>query len=426
MDQQEAAGLSARRLAVGLLGGILVERRPFDELWDSDPAIAALDPRDRGLVMALTLTALRHKGEADAVLASFLDKPLPRKAGAAALILLAGATQLLFMEMPPHAVIDLSVRLAKEDQGAKHFSGLINAVLRKVAEGGVSLLEGLDAPRLNTPDWLWTRWIKTYGEDTTRAIARAHMQEPYLDVNVKNSPEHWATALGGTLLPTGAIRLKASSGIEQLPGFAKGAWWVQDEAAGLPVRLLGDVKGKQVLDLCAAPGGKTLQLCALGAHVTALDISGARLGRLRDNLRRTGFAASVVTADVFDYRPPELFDAVLLDAPCSATGTIRRHPDLPSLKTAEQIGALVELQWKMLAHAATLVKPGGILVYCTCSLEPQEGEKQVTAFLKKNPEFSVASAHMPDPAMVSPQGFLRTLPSMGMDGFFAAGLTKTF
>ncbi|MFT3988512.1 16S rRNA (cytosine(967)-C(5))-methyltransferase RsmB [Aestuariivirga sp.] len=426
MDHQDTAGLSARRLAMGLLHGILVERRPFDELWDGAPLIAALDPRDRGFVMALTLTALRHKGEAEAVLASFLDKPLPRKAGAAPLILLAGATQLLFMALPPHAVIDLSVRLAKEDQGARHFSGLINAVLRKVAAGGVALLDGLEAPRLNTPDWLWTRWVKTYGEDRTRAIAQAHMQEPDLDVNVKNDLEHWAAELGGTLLPTGAIRLKGVASVEKLPGFAEGQWWVQDAAAGLPVKLLGDVRKKRVLDLCAAPGGKTLQLCAMGASVTALDVSAARLERLRENLRRTGFAAEVVTADVFDYRPQEMFDAVLLDAPCSATGTIRRHPDLPYLKTAEQIGALVELQWKMLAHAATLVKPGGRLVYCTCSLEPQEGEKQVTAFLKKHSDFSLVPAVMPDPAMVTADGFLRTLPSMGMDGFFAAGLTKTF
>ena len=413
-----------RGLAVAALNQVLNEGVSVDDALDALPELA---PRDRGFLMAMVLTTLRHRGEIDAVIAVFLAKPLPRKSGSAALILMLGAAQLLFLDTPAHAAIDVSVRLAKADANATHFSGLINAVLRKIAVGGQEKLKGADGPRLNTPDWLWQRWSKAYGVETAHKIAAAHMLEPAIDIT--------GSGLQGTLLPTGSIRLDKTQGaIENLPGFHDGAWWVQDAAAAIPAKLLGELKGKTAVDLCAAPGGKTLQLCAAGATVTAVDNSAIRLERLRDNLKRAKFAAEVVVSDVLAMTGQ--FDAVLLDAPCSSTGTIRRHPDLPYLKTATQIAGLIALQARMLAHAATLVQPGGLLVYCTCSLEPQEGERQIDGFLAANPAFRIApitagecgiEAHM-----ITPQGTLRTLPFMtiggqaGLDGFYAARLSKAF
>ncbi len=431
------AGLSVRSLALAALNRIITDGISFDEVIDAMPEMARLDPRDRGFVMTLVLTTLRHKGEAEAVVEVFLSRPLPKKSGIAPLILTLGAVQLLFLDQPPHAVIDLAVHLAKCNAQALHFSGLINAVLRKVAEKGKTVLDGLDGPRLNTPDWLWSRWSRAYGVEIAGRIAEAHMAEPALDLTVPKDTARWAALLAGEILPTGTVRLgKAQGSVENLPGYAEGSWWVQDAASAMPVRLLGALAGKSAIDLCAAPGGKTLQLCAAGARVTALDSSGPRLERLRGNLKRTGFEAEVIVADALNYEPDVQFDAVLLDAPCSATGTIRRHPDLPYLKSAAQMGAQLSLQARLLRQAAGLVKPGGMLVYCTCSLEPAEGERQITTFLPSHPEFTVAPILAGEcgieTPMITVSGCLRTLPHMaigasqGLDGFFAARLTKTF
>ena len=299
-----------------------------------------LEPRDRAFVTALVQTCLRRKGECEATLASFLAKKLPRKSGSASLILLLGAAQLLYLETPAHAAIDLAVTLAREDRDARHFANLINAILRKLA--GV---KPIDRPRLNVPEWLWRRWVKAYGESTAEAIARAHLGEPALDLSVKSAPEDWAKALNGALLPTGSVRLAERSGaIEALAGFDEGAWWVQDAAAALPVLLLGNVAGKTALDLCAAPGGKTAQLASRGARVMAVDQSAPRMARVRRNLDRLRLEAELRIADVMELPADRLFDAVLLDAPCSATGTIRRHPELPWLKSEKQIAELVVLQ----------------------------------------------------------------------------------
>jgi 16S rRNA (cytosine967-C5)-methyltransferase len=432
----EPAGLAVRRLAVAALDRVIHGQRTLEDALAGLADIDDLEPRDRAFLMALVLTALRHKGEAEAVVEVFLAKPLPRKAGNAGLILMLGATQLLFLQQPPHAVIDLAVTQAKRDSQAMHFAGLVNAVLRKVATRGAEILAGLDGPRLNTPDWLWTRWSKTFGPAMAHAVARAHMAEPPLDLTVKGDGANWAKRLGAALLPTGSLRLSpAPPSVEALAGYGEGAWWVQDAAAAIPARLLGDVAGLAVLDLCAAPGGKTLQLAAAGARVTALDQSAARLARLAENLRRCRLEADVVTADALDFAPGQAFDAAVLDAPCSATGTIRRHPDLPYVKTAAQIGSLAEIQHRMLDHAATLVRPGGTLVYCTCSLEEAEGERQVSAFLSRQPAFALAPIHAGEaglpPEMLNREGCFRTLPSMaigpsiGLDGFFAARLTKS-
>jgi 16S rRNA (cytosine967-C5)-methyltransferase len=422
----DKAGLAARRLAVALIEAVLKHRRALDETFER----AKLEGRDRAFAYALAMATLRHLGETKAIIAPYLAKPLAQSSGAADTILLTGATQLLFLGTPDHAAIDSSVELAKSERQAARFAGLINAVLRRVAGEGRGKLAGLDAARLNTPEWLFARWQRTYGDTTARAIAMSHMAEPAIDVTVKGEAELWAERLGGQLLETGSIRLPTDAGrIDDLAGFAEGAWWVQDMAAALPVHLFGTVAGKRVLDLCAAPGGKTAQLAAAGAQVTAVDDSPERLKRLEQNLKRLGLTAELrcVDAATFD---EGTYDAVLLDAPCSSTGTIRRHPDLPYLKNERQIATLVKLQARMLARAAGLVKQGGLLVYVTCSLEPEEGVEQVEAFLAKQPNFqrlatSAAELAVP-PDAVTEVGDLRTLPSMqpGMDGFYAARLTR--
>ncbi len=428
----DVRGPEVRRLAVSLLRSCLQNRLTVeDAIAGSNPA-AALEPRDHGLLATLLLTAFRHRGEIDAILLRFLDKPLPRKSGPSREILELGVAQLMFLGMPPHAVIDQAVRTAKADRNALHFAGLINAVLRKVSAAGPALLADLDAPRLNTPAWLWERWTGCYGEETTRRIALAHGERPSLDISFRDGSLAVREALGGEPLPNGQARLPVGHApIPDLPGFREGSWWIQDAAATIPARLLGDIAGKSVLDLCAAPGGKTLQLAALGATVTAVDMSEMRARRLRDNLARTCLAAEVRVEDMLGGLAGE-WDAVLLDAPCSATGTIRRHPELPYLKDASQLKDLAGLQRRMLRKAAQLVKPGGTLVYCTCSLEPEEGEAQVTAFLSRHDDFQIVPAGavaLPEGA-VQPEGWVRTLPFMrygestGLDGFFAVAMRR--
>jgi 16S rRNA (cytosine967-C5)-methyltransferase len=429
-QKNDKAGLAARRAALALLSAILSDARPFDDALMHEHS-KALEPRDRAFVTALVQTSLRRKGESEAMIARFMAKKLPRKSGNAGLILLLGATQLLYMGTPPHAVIDLAVTLSREDRDARHFANLINAVLRKLTD-----VKPIDRPHLNVPDWLRRRWKKNFGEGTAEAIARAHLTEPALDLSVKSDPQGWSTTLTGICLPTGTVRLKERSGaIEKLGGFAEGAWWVQDAAAALPAQLLGDVAGKTVLDLCAAPGGKTAQLAALGAKVTAVDQSAPRMERVKQNLDRLKLAAELCVADAVSFSPKRLFDAVLLDAPCSATGTIRRHPELPLIKSEEQIAELVDLQQRLLAQAALLVKPSGSLVYCTCSLEPEEGEEQVERFLDAHADYRRVPVTPEDVGgeahFITAKGDLRTLPSMnigadqGLDGFYAARLARS-
>ncbi len=422
------AGLAARRSALAILSAILDHARPFDDALMRDHA-GDLVPRDRAFVTALVQTSLRRKGECEAVIAQYLAKKLPRKSGSASRILLMSAAQLLYLEAPPHAVIDIAVTLARDDRDARHFAGLVNAVLRKLAAASP-----IDKPHLNVPAYLWRRWTENYGKRIAHDIAAAHLVPAPLDLSVKSDPERWAETLGGSLLPTGTLRLKRRQmAVESLAGFDKGAWWVQDAAAALPVRLLGDVAGKSVLDLCAAPGGKTAQLAAMGAEVTALDQSPVRMERVKQNLDRLRLKARLHVGDALDFTAPP-FDAVLLDAPCSATGTIRRHPDLPYIKSERQIAELVSVQERLLDHAATLVRPGGCLVYCTCSLEPDEGDNQIERFLARNDGFARLAVTPDDVSgesrFISAKGDLRTLPSMnigteqGLDGFYAAHLRR--
>lgn len=425
-------GIDARQIAVRIFRSILDEHRTLDDLLEHDDGVKRLEARDRAFLNNVLRTAFRYLGEIEAIKARHITKPLPRKSGAAGDIVTLAVAQLLFLETPAHAAIDSAVHLARADRNATHFSGLINAVLRKVAAEGRDSLAGLESGAINTPDWLWKRWLKTYGTGGAEAIAAAQKLEPALDIATKTDAAGWAERLGGLLLPTGHIRLANHRGlISALPGFETGDWWVQDVAAGMPVLLLGDIEGKTALDLCAAPGGKTMQLAAAGAKVTAVDVSAGRLKRLHDNLGRTGMTAAVIEGDVLSLGMTERFDIVLLDAPCSATGTIRRHPELPYIRQPSQMTDLCATQRMMLAEAADRVIPGGSLVYCTCSLEPEESEKQIAWFQAAYPQFTmIPPGPMIPNSCKSNLGWLRLLPSMtigdsvGMDGFFMARLDR--
>lgn len=435
------AGLAARQEAVRLIEAVLARGRALDDaLTDRSAAHAALDARDRAFARAIATTVLRRLGELDALLARFIEKPLPERQGRLRFILLSAAAQLAFLETPPHAAISLAVDQCRMDRDALRFDKLANAVLRRTAEQGSAILASLDPVRLNIPDWQFQRWTSAYGEGPARRIAEGSLREAALDITVKGENVAWAERLGGIVLPTGSIRVASHHGrIDALPGFADGAWWVQDAAAALPARLFGDVRGLRVADLCAAPGGKTAELAAAGAHVTAVEQSAERVKRLEENLARLRLAVDVVKADAATWQPGEPFDAVLLDAPCTATGTIRRHPDILRLKRAADLDALTRQQATLIDNAARLVKPGGLLVYCVCSLEPEEGAAQIATLLGRNATLKREPLRTGEGGIsaewISPDGDLRTLPShafgetsdpryAGMDGFFAARLRR--
>ena len=435
--QPEVPGLAARRIAADILDGVLRRRIALDEQLSgkaAHPGLATLADRDRALMRRLTATVLRRLGTLRHLLAGFLEKGFPADAPRTETILLIGAAQILWLEVPDHAAVDLSVRLAQADRRAARYAGLVNAVLRRVAQTRTTVLA--EQASRDTPEWLLARWTKTYGADIARAIAEANGHEPALDFTVKQDAESWAERLRGRVLPTGTVRTIAHGAIVLMPGFSEGAWWVQDAAASLPARLLGDVRGLEVADLCAAPGGKTAQLAFAGARVTAVDRSAARLTRLRENLTRLSLQAETVTADVLEWQGGP-FDAALLDAPCSSTGTIRRHPDVPWLKTEADLAVLTSLQQRLIDRAVDLLKPGANLVYCVCSLEPEEGVKQIAALLARNPNVTrkpmTAEELFGHGEFVTADGDLRTLPLHlpdpdprwgGLDGFYAARLTR--
>jgi 16S rRNA (cytosine967-C5)-methyltransferase len=414
---------------------VVLDRRPLEQALTeaaAGPDWAAIEPRDRAFARMLAATVLRRQGELEHVLANFLERPLPKSSGRMRPILLAGAAQLLCLGTPPHAAVGLAVEAARQEPGGARFAGLANAVLRRVAAEGRALLAGQDAVRLNIPAWLWRRWCEAYGEPDARRIAEASLTELPLDLSLKPGADTgaWAERLGGRVLPTGSVRLGNHGRIEELPGYAEGAWWVQGAAAALVVRAAGDVIGRTVADLCAAPGGKTAGLAAAGALVTAVDDAPGRLDRLHENLQRLGLTADVVAADVTGWAPGRTFDAVILDAPCTGTGTIARHPDILRLKGPADVGRMAKVQQAMLANAARLVRPGGLLVYSTCSLEPEEGPAQIDAFLACEAAFRRLPLE-PREIGAAPEwiiaGDLRTLPfhlpeSGGIDGFYVARL----
>jgi 16S rRNA (cytosine967-C5)-methyltransferase len=428
----EFTPLASRQAAVEILVSCLDKGQPLDEALARHAGFAGLDPRDRAFVRLLLATTLRRLGEIDVVLAALIERPLEGPNAVGRQVLRLGAAQLLFLGTAPHAAVDTSVRLI-EDAHLPHLKGLANAVLRRISREGVAILGDRDPARLNTPQWLWTSWAEAYGEDTTRAIAAAHLIEAPLDLTPRSNTGFWAGRLEAEVLPTGTLRRTGGGHIAELAGFAEGAWWVQDAAATLPVRLMGEVAGKRVADLCAAPGGKTMQLCAAGANVTAVDISARRMIRVGENLARAGLAAELVTADASKWTAAEKFDAILLDAPCSGTGTLRRHPDIAWLKDEEDVGRLTLTQDRLLLHAVEQLEPGGTLVYAVCSLQEDEGLARIEALLARDKRLGrvpVQPAELPglDAALTS-DGDVRTLPSMwpergGLDGFYIARLSR--
>jgi 16S rRNA (cytosine967-C5)-methyltransferase len=436
----DIAGLGARRAAMQAVAALIGQERPpaLDDALAQAIRAEALAPADAGLARAIAVATFRRYGLIRAALAARLERGLPAAKPQLTALLATATAQILDLAVPDHAAVDLAVRLAKADTRTAHLAGLVNAVLRRVArERDAILAADADALAVNTPDWLARRWVAAYGPERAAAIARAHLAGAAIDLTPRGEPADWAARLGAVTLPTGSLRLPENGpAIPELPGFQEGAWWVQDAAAALPARLLAPRDGTRVLDLCAAPGGKTLQLAATGARVTAVDRSAPRLERLRENVARLGFAVDVVVADALALEPQD-HDAVLLDAPCSATGTIRRHPDVAWTKAEADIGRLAALQAKLLDHAAGLVRPGGLLVYCTCSLEPEEGEAQVAAFLARDPRYARVPVRPEEvggaAALIDDRGDLRTLPCHlpelagargGLDGFFASRLRR--
>lgn len=421
--------MSARRAAADLLVAVMDEGRALEDALADTATFNALEGRDRAFARALVTAGLRRLGGLNTVLSRFLDRPLPDSARHARALLHLGAAQLLVLGTPAHAAVGETVATANSMREARGFAKLMNAVLRRVAGDGAQILATLP-PGADLPAWLYTRWRAAYGDDAPK-IAAALQSEPPLDTTVKQDAALWARELGGTVTPTGSLRLDHHGAIDTLPGFAEGAWWVQDAAAALPARLLGDVRGKRVLDLCAAPGGKTMQLAAAGALVTAVDKSEARMRRLRDNLQRTQLEADIVCADALEFRTDAPFDAVLLDAPCTSTGTLRRHPDVAWLRRPTDVRALAELQRNLLSAAAALLMPDAPLVFAVCSLEPEEGPGIVAQALQDGWRRSpIAREELAGgDEFITPDGDLRTLPSHwpeigGLDGFYAARLVR--
>jgi 16S rRNA (cytosine967-C5)-methyltransferase len=425
VSEQDDIGLPAREAAAQFLEAALSRRAGLDEAL-SVSATRGLPPRDRALARALTMVVLRHLGVIDRALAPKLQREPPERIRT---LLRLGMAQLFWMDVPDHAAVSTTVAIADRLKPTRSFKGLVNAILRGLQRDG----KPADDPEALAPSWLFARWQAAFGDAGARAIAAAIANEPDTDLTSKDpsDTEALAALLEGTVLPGGSIRTAKRGDLAEWPAFAEGRWWVQDAGAAIPARLLNIQPGRTALDLCAAPGGKTLQLAAAGASVVAIDRSPDRLKRGSENLARMNLTAEVVAADARTWADKRTFDAVLLDAPCSATGTFRRHPDVLWAAAPGDIASLAGVQIRMLDSAAGRVKPGGRLVYCVCSLEPEEGEAQIRGFLARHPDFSlepVAAGEGGAPAdSVSPEGWLRILPHHlegGIDGFFAARMIR--
>ncbi len=419
---------SAPRVAAfRTLDAILADGTPLDDAI-SKARKSLKDPRDKALHRQLVMTVLRHHGELSELLASFLDHEPKGRAKAVLSVLKVGMAQVLFLDIPSYAAVSTSVDLVRRVGFSGH-AKMVNAVMRRTVSEGESRLKQMDTVRVNTPEWMIAAWSDAFGGETARSIAESSLTEPALDLTVKSNPEHWANVLGGAKLPTGSLRLRQSGAVETLAGFSDGEWWVQDAAATIPATLMGNVEGLRIADLCAAPGGKTAQLAALGANVVSVDRSAERMKRLKENLKRLSLSAETIIADAAEWQPEELFDAVLVDAPCTATGTLRRHPDILLAKQAGDVPAMAHIQSKILDNALNLLKPGGMLVYCTCSLQPEEGEVQAREFASRHDIVSLLPIR-PDEVsglseILTPEGYVRTLPCQlaeygGWDGFFVA------
>jgi len=421
--------LTARAAAVRAVADVLARQIPLELALSNQLGYNAMDSRDRAFARLISATTFRRLGQIDGVLKAFVKQTPPRLVMAA---LQTGAAQILYLGTPAHAAVGETVDLLKSNPKTKGFSGMVNAVLRRVSERGPALAAAI-APQENLPKWLRVSWEKAYGRPAMRKMARAVFSDPPLDLSVRGNTADWAKRLDGEVIGPQTIRLPHIGTVTDLEGYGEGQWWAQDVAASLPVDILGDVSGLSVLDMCAAPGGKTLQLASRGAQVTALDRSEDRLLRMKDNLVRTSLSAELVCADAREYSHIDGFDIVLLDAPCSATGTFRRHPDVIHNKTPRDVQSLVKLQKQLLKVAAALVKQGGSLVYCTCSLQKDEGEDRVSHFLTDMPEFRLnpilTDSVLSIPQSVTAEGYIRTQPQFlaekgGVDGFFIARLGR--
>ncbi len=438
---RDRPGLAARLCAQRLLGAVIDTSTSLDGLTDDahgHPQYRALELRDRSLVRAILSSALRHRQTIDAFVLSLLEKPLPGNAKSLGHVLHVAAAQILFLDIPDHSAVDLAVESARADPRNARFASLVNALLRRLSREKAAKLQTLLDKTIDAPNWLIDDLQKAYGKEKALQILAMHRIEAPVDFTVKSNPEAWAEKLGGIVLPGGTVRVASiAASVPELPGFEEGEWWVQDAAAALPARCLGVAAGSRVADLCAAPGGKTALLATLGAKVTALDLSASRLKRLHANMARLKLDVETHIGSLLDYRPDVLFDAVLLDAPCSSTGTIRRHPDVAWTKSRQDVEKLADLQFRLLAHAATLVKPGGIVLFSNCSLLPLEGEVLAARAADEITELRphpIKQSEIPGlEYLIDANGWLRSTPAnmqmgdpciSGMDGFFAARFIK--
>lgn len=423
---------ATRIASLHVLNAVLLEKTSLDDALDAGRK-RLKDPRDRAFQFHLVMTTLRHLGEINMVMGKFLTRQPKGRAKAVVGVLQLGITQVLYMDVPGFAATSTSVDLVRKIGFSGH-AKLVNAIMRRVVADGPALIQNCDAPRMNTPGWLWESWVAAYGSKAARKIATSHIVEPPLDISVKSDASNWAKRLSGDVLPTGTVRLKTSGVIEGMDGYHDGQWWVQDAGAAIPVQLLGNVDGMRVADLCAAPGGKTAQLAHGGADVIALDRSGQRLERLVENMKRLSLNVKTVVADAISWHPDSPLDAVLLDAPCSATGTIRRHPDVTLTKSTDDVRSLAELQAQLLKASVHMIRPGGTIVYCVCSLQPEEGPDRIAAILNDCTDISIDPVS-PDEVnglanAVTGDGTVRILPSYwseygGIDGFYVARLKKS-
>jgi 16S rRNA (cytosine967-C5)-methyltransferase len=432
-DDSDKPGLAARNAAARIIAAVIDKKTSLDGMLDAEtgnPAYRALNGADRALVRAIVNSALRHLPRIESAISMMLDGPLPQGARSLHHVLVVAVAQMLYLDVPDHSAVDLAVEQAHRDPRNKRFVKLVNAILRRLGREKAEVQAAISSISV-LPAWFYQRLEKAYGKDRAQLIAASQMTPSTIDLTVKSDPEEWARKLGGEVLVNGSVRLGSFEGqIPDLEGFSEGEWWVQDAAASMPVRLMGDIKGKRVVDLCAAPGGKTAQLALAGAEVTALDQSGNRLRRLRENLKRLGLSAETVEINLLKYQAEKPFDVVLLDAPCSSTGTLRKHPDVSWTKDAQDIAKLAGLQEQMLRHALTLIGSGGRVVFSNCSLDPSEGEEMVAKVLATDTTIERVVARTEDwPGMesaINGDGDFRTTPDMfgGVDGFFAAVLRK--
>lgn len=420
--------ISARSCAVEILAEVLDRKRPFDEVIARHAAFQALSERDRNFARLLVMTVLRRLGQVDSLIGGMLEKPLSGKSNDVMHVLRLGVVQLIWLKTPAHAAVHAMVETVA-GFGHGHMKGLVNVVLKRVAREGDAIIETQDAAKINVPQWLFESWANAYGQDVARAISSPRETVPPLDITVKKDAQVCAEKLGGSLLPTGSIRLEQAGRVDLLAGFSDGGWWVQDAAAALPVKLLGEMTGKTVFDLCAAPGGKTAQIAAAGAKVVAVDQSKRRLQVLQANMGRLNFHVDVVESDILKWKPEVVPDIILLDAPCSATGTLRRHPEVLWHKKQEDVSELAVLQKRMLNRVSGWLEKGGKLVYCVCSLQPEEGEMQIENFLSAHKDFVIKPVSGIPSEFINSQGALRTLPAHfagigGIDGFYAVVLER--